>query len=150
MDKISRILPSSSRVTSVDMRDAHAVRPGAPLFGRPSGRSALAQQIRAPHFQPEDITYSNPVDQRNSSIVQDLAEKFFGRNRVDAPEPEEDGFETQPVLYEETSQESSQADKPLVRQADEFDPNPQSQALSFPVSETEAEYSKGQYFDRMA
>ena len=41
MEKISSILPSSPRVSAVDLRDAAPMRPGTPGFGRPEGASAL-------------------------------------------------------------------------------------------------------------
>ncbi|MDX9731104.1 MAG: hypothetical protein RBT63_04980, partial [Bdellovibrionales bacterium] len=41
MEKISGILPSSSRAKPVDPKEASPVRPGTPSFGRPEGVSSL-------------------------------------------------------------------------------------------------------------
>lgn len=41
MQKISGIIPSSARVSNVDMKEAPPVRPGTPGFGRMEGISSL-------------------------------------------------------------------------------------------------------------
>lgn len=45
MDKISGILPSSHRIQSVDMKNAPALRPGAPSFGQPMGMTAVEDRV---------------------------------------------------------------------------------------------------------
>jgi len=85
MEKISRILPPSRRVTAVDTESSQPVRPGAPNQGRPMAKpmdvdvqdrvslSSLANN-RAPE---QNITYSNPKERARAKAVDELAEKFF-------------------------------------------------------------------------
>lgn len=88
MEKISRILPPSRRVATVDVEQSQPVRPGAPEFGRPTQRleiqdrvslrssSNLALQERAP------TTYRNPKESARAKVVEDIAEKFFNPNTI--------------------------------------------------------------------
>ena len=71
MEKISGIIPSTPRVTTVDLQSsASAARPGSPPFGRPMGTSALAENKAA----------------REAEIAKAMSEKFFNSEK---PELEE-------------------------------------------------------------
>ncbi len=72
MDKISQIVSSSPRVGSADAKNAPAVRPGVPSFGRPVGES--------PRFSHNDEELSTA--QRAGLLRSDLDEqrKTPGRN----------------------------------------------------------------------
>lgn len=87
MEKISGIIPSSARTRSVDVSSSQPVRPGAPTWGRPTGRVTPAQTIT-----PEDrVTmsatdalentkapiYNNKAEVSRAKVVTDLAKKFF-------------------------------------------------------------------------
>jgi len=84
MEKISRILPPSRRITASDVESNQPVRPGAPTYGRPS-KSSLEVQDRvslsslANERMPEPTaTYKNPSkDSARAKNVDELAEKFF-------------------------------------------------------------------------
>lgn len=85
MDKISRILPPSRRITAADVESNPPVRPGAPEFGRPS-KSSMDVQDRvslsslANNRTPETpaATYKAPnKDSARAKVVDELAEKFF-------------------------------------------------------------------------
>ena len=84
MEKISRILPPSRRITAADVESNPPVRPGAPEFGRPS-KSSLDVQDRvslsslANNRTPEPAaTYKAPTkDSARAKVVDELAEKFF-------------------------------------------------------------------------
>jgi hypothetical protein len=85
MDKISRILPPSRRVTASDIESNQPVRPGAPEFGRPS-RSSLDVQDRVSlsslanghTAEPAAAVYKNTSkDSTRAKVVDELAEKFF-------------------------------------------------------------------------
>lgn len=84
MDKISRILPPSRRVTATDVESSQPVRPGAPSYGRPT-QQPLDVQDRvslsslANSRTPEtSATYKNPSkDSARAKVVDELAEKFF-------------------------------------------------------------------------
>ncbi|MCB0389738.1 MAG: hypothetical protein KDD58_00535 [Bdellovibrionales bacterium] len=82
MQKISGILPSSSRLTSVDVKDAGAVRPGAPTFGRPVGESNLFKNsvVRSAHqaIQKHNELWSERSEQHDKAqVIQDMADSFF-------------------------------------------------------------------------
>jgi hypothetical protein len=91
MEKISRILPPSRRVTAVDTESSQPVRPGAPEFGRPSSKrmdvqdrvslSSLARE-RSPDAAQEPATYKNPKESARAKAVEDLAEKFFNPKSI--------------------------------------------------------------------
>ena len=94
MEKISGIIPSNARTRSVDVSNSQPVRPGAPTWGRPTGRvTATAQSMT-----PEDrVTMSatdqlenakspvynnkaeltNKVEATRAKVVDELAKKFF-------------------------------------------------------------------------
>lgn len=89
MDKISGILPSSSRVASVDMKEANPVRPGTPSFGRPEGASALRDAklgttaSRAAGISREQLDWRSK-DMQNAATVRELADNFFKGNQKSA------------------------------------------------------------------
>ena len=80
MDKISGIIPSSRRVTAVDMSDAAPIRPGVPAFGRPTGVSAESlskstiSQSATTNF---DIGLKNHKEVAQSALVEDMSKAFF-------------------------------------------------------------------------
>ena len=90
MEKISSILPSSARVTSVDMKESNPVRAGAPGFGR-----AEAQMNRE-RTSPDSIKQATEAqldmhdwrskDLKHASIAKDMADKFFAKNKKDIDE----------------------------------------------------------------
>lgn len=86
MEKISRILPPSPRVTSADLRNSGVARPGAPSFGRPVGVSALAtprfdgmarasEELREFRAQREPTYNKDP----KSQIVERISREFFSK-----------------------------------------------------------------------
>jgi hypothetical protein len=87
MEKISRILPPSRRVTATDVESNQPVRPGAPEFGRPS-RKSLDVEDRlnfssvASNRSAEAATYKNPKEGARAKAIDDLAEKFFNPKTV--------------------------------------------------------------------
>ncbi len=88
MEKISGILPSSSRVSSVDMKEAAPVRPGTPSFGRPEGVSSLKKAkigetaSAAASLSRERLDWKSK-DMQNAAMARDVADRFFkGNNRA--------------------------------------------------------------------
>lgn len=90
MDKISGIIPSNARTRSVDVSSSQPVRPGAPTYGRPTGRVTQAMTVA-----PEDrftvsatdaipskssAVYNNKAELSRAKIVEDLQKKFFEGN----------------------------------------------------------------------
>lgn len=92
MEKISGIIPSSARVSSVDLRDSHPVRPGVPSFGRLVGSSPPSQRITRSHL---DTMLERPMTDREvqqygkAKIIDDLSSGFFMRRlpEAEASEP---------------------------------------------------------------
>lgn len=97
MDKISSILPSSARVSSVDLREAAPVRPGAPGFGRPEGASSLrdgeiarsASRTAATTAQKGDDARHAQMDwrakeERGAAIARSMSDQFFIDRRKEA------------------------------------------------------------------
>lgn len=83
MEKISNILPANPRISSVDHRGAATVRPGAPGFGAPEGKSAGA----AVQFSKSDLatklgkeftsTDWKVRDLAKAGMVDKLSQSFF-------------------------------------------------------------------------
>lgn len=92
MDKISGILPSSYRTRKVDVSQSQPVRPGAPAWGRPVGRTTQALPIptevhdrvdtnltRSPNTESPLTTYKPNPDAAKVKIADDVSAKFFSR-----------------------------------------------------------------------
>lgn len=81
MEKISRVLPPSPRVKSVDLEAAHPVRPGTPTFGIPVGstssdRLTLSNEAKARAFQ-ETLAARNPRQANHAKIAENVTREFF-------------------------------------------------------------------------
>jgi hypothetical protein len=92
MEKISRILPNSARVGSLEMAQERPVRPGAPAFGRPEGTSEVKDRVTLSSLQTnrqlEDLKpYVNPVEAKRAKIVEDISNKFFAKQAKPTPKP---------------------------------------------------------------
>jgi hypothetical protein len=113
MDKISGIIPSSARVTAVDMKES-AVRPGTPSFGRPEGSSALREA--AATAGPVETTASRSAgihqaqldwrskDAKNAAIASEMSNKFFMKAKPEPAELEEDDEPVKNIPVLQTSQ----------------------------------------------
>ncbi|MCB0422922.1 MAG: hypothetical protein KDD61_18115 [Bdellovibrionales bacterium] len=96
MRKISGIIPSSPRVTTVDLANSGASRPGMPTFGRVQGTSSLAKANNAylTSFS-KDISMDpklgrrRPMDpqMRHEQIVADVANGFFLKKAAEHQSP---------------------------------------------------------------
>ncbi len=83
MDKISGIIPSSPRVTNVDMKDSAPVRTSVPLFGRNEAPTRMGDSVS--RLRPEDLM-GNQVgwrakDAKQAQIVNDVASSFFMKSK---------------------------------------------------------------------
>lgn len=87
MEKISGIIPSSPRLSSVDLNEASPVRPGTPSFGRPQGVSTLsepsvsmdtARKGAAIHREMMDW---RSKDERDAAMVAEMSNRFFVKNQ---------------------------------------------------------------------
>lgn len=104
MDKISRILPNSSRTSSVDFAKERPVRPGTPGFGRPDGRADIRDRVTlssiAKASAPQELsTYRNTRDSQRAAVVERIANDFFNTKAAAAPPPE-------PIIAEPTYEPS--------------------------------------------
>ena len=82
MDKISGILPTSSRITTVDLKEAGAARPGAPNFGRPYGESNIERNsiVRSAHRalkRHRELMDMRSKDEVQANIAQKMSDQFF-------------------------------------------------------------------------
>lgn len=102
MEKISGIIPNSARVSSVDMKEAAPVRPGAPGFGRPEGVSSLRETAitqdtagRGVGELRQQLDWRTK-DAQQAGMVQNIADRFFAKNKQSVGGPEVDGNEAFP------------------------------------------------------
>lgn len=100
MDKISRILPSTQRVTTVDLKGSGTSRSGTPSFGREIGVSAMAAKKNG--LDTSDLAtlkMKEQFDQRKietdakAQIIKNMAKDFF----VNQQARNEEKFITQPI-----------------------------------------------------
>lgn len=86
MRKISGIIPSSPRVTTVDLANSGAARPGMPTFGRVPGTSALKNNNKAYMTSFTNEVNGHPhlgrrgqldPTQERAQIVADVSNGFF-------------------------------------------------------------------------
>lgn len=105
MEKLSSILPTSSRVASVDLDEAPPARPGAPTFGRKEGISTVRDRVTLQegikNASAETLYGRNPKDAAHAKMVEDLSRKFFNTRLSDK--------QKDPVLSEKINQEMNSA-----------------------------------------
>lgn len=79
MEKISRILPQSRRMqANIDTSNSQPVRPGAPTFGRPMGRSRTAEVNKAAELADLDarLGLQLPAEDLSSIKSDDIEDKI--------------------------------------------------------------------------
>lgn len=109
MDKISHIVGQSPRVASTDVKNAPAVRPGAPSFGRPIGESPRVshEDGELSTAQRTGLLRDDLAEQKKlrleSKVALDTSNQFFNRpenliptNKI--PAPESQGKSNAPVI----------------------------------------------------
>ena len=83
VDKISGIIPSSARVTNVDMKDSAPVRTSVPLFGRTEAPTRMGDSVS--RLRPEDLVGGQvgwrAKDAKQAQIVNDVANSFFMKSK---------------------------------------------------------------------
>jgi hypothetical protein len=105
VEKISHIVRGSPRVASVDLKNAPAVRPGTPSYGRPIGESpasperTLSTASRAAALQTQ---LSEHRHSDNDRVVQQMADQFF-MSRIRRPQEE---HEFAPSRFEASAADS--------------------------------------------
>lgn len=87
MEKISGILPSSTRITSVDLKSSGSVRAGTPNYGRPVGVTAAAKREMAAADARAQVLHEKQMAKRSgdekADMVQRMADNFFNtRNKA--------------------------------------------------------------------
>jgi hypothetical protein len=138
MEKISSILPSSSRVASVDMKEAAPVRPGVPAFGRPEGVSTPAKQASkdAANEAAKAASSAGHVDWRTKDIqqaalAQEVTNNFFARNKQEAaPVREQSGYDSA-LPGKSVAVQTSAASRPAGFKTDELGNSAAASAKSF-------------------
>lgn len=82
MEKISGILKSNARVTSVDLSEAPPARPGSPAYGRKPGRNSVSDRItlseRAKELAAQEtLMVRDPKEASRAKKVEELNKRFF-------------------------------------------------------------------------
>lgn len=97
MEKISGIIPANHRTKAVDVSGSQPVRPGAPAWGRPTGRvtkTSMADPLEKVSFSNLDVavgkenlenlspksTYNSRGQLAKSQVIEELSKKFFEPN----------------------------------------------------------------------
>ena len=141
MDKISGILPTSARISSVDLADSVAIRPGMPTFGARQGVSALKPVDRV-SFSSTGTNWKDKQLAAND-IVTELTNNFFHNRSTDSmaleSEPQVHIIALVPDVVADVA-----APEPQVGSA----MSPEAYAFASPYSEPqEYEESSGQQLD---
>ncbi|PWU14608.1 MAG: hypothetical protein C5B49_12895 [Bdellovibrio sp.] len=92
MEKLSSILASSPRVKSVDLSNAHPVRPGAPAFGAPVGSAVGDRLSLSPEGKDmalrEAMAQQGPHINSRNQLAKELTRAYFeNRLKTDQFEP---------------------------------------------------------------
>lgn len=93
MEKISGILPTSSRIQAIDTSKSQPARPGAPTLGRSEGKNslgaakavfskeaemaALKAEIDGVPSTPAAKLYKKPTEADHAKIAEDVSRRFF-------------------------------------------------------------------------
>lgn len=94
MEKISGIVPSSRRVSSVDLKNSPPVRPGTPSFGRAQGISTLGEQNKPTTAQlaiakQDELRNKRSLSEKSPAMVQDMADRFFMQKKKESEKVED-------------------------------------------------------------
>jgi hypothetical protein len=148
MQKISGILSASSRVTSVDMKEAPPVRPGTPGFGRPEGVSSLRERpsavdaLRKGRQIQDDLFSARSKESQQAESVAQMSDRFFSRNSREA-----DSVDRTEVLVA----------IPVAIEMDPAESNPagfRTDSVTASLKESESEpdglYPRGSFIDKTA
>jgi len=120
MNKISSIIPTNSRISTVDMKGSMPVRRGVPSFGRevvsPSNHRPLAKTtLEEAAFTNELYQNSKEKMKAQSAMAENIGKEFF---EVTVPEINNSEVEIDMPVIEMpetmTSDISSRADVPLA------------------------------------
>lgn len=117
MEKLSGILPSNARLKSVDLSEAHPVRPGTPAAGRPVGTTSIKDRFTVNSAEKdfalkETLTYKNPKETARAKIAESITNRFF-ETRLEEPSKIDD-FTTQDLGAEFSDLPEIDFTKPVV------------------------------------
>jgi hypothetical protein len=91
MEKVSSILPSKARITSVDTEGAQPARPGAPAFGRPKGTVSIGDRAtisaRAKEMAAKETLLGRSGKEASRAKAVDEINRRFFETRLQKPEP---------------------------------------------------------------
>ena len=128
MEKLSSILPSTGRVTSVDLEEAPPARPGSPTFGRKVGTNTVRDRVSlSPQAKEmaakETLLGKNPKEVSRAKAVGEINRKFFEtrlKPAIESRVPVSEQVAEQQVELEESA--------PIKEQAvSQYEPPTQSQ-----------------------
>jgi len=123
VEKISQIVKGNARVSTVDLKDAAPVRPGAPTFGRPVGESTSRRSF-AESTAHRAAAIHNELMEKKKAVAQDetvnkLAEQFF-MTRIRRPETAEvSAPEFERVDQSLSAREEEETESPFLTEEEE-------------------------------
>ncbi len=107
MEKISGIVKGSARVSSVDLKSAAPLRSGTPSFGRPVAESTQLNTSGPTTAQKAVALHKELAEKRKATdqpqIVQNMADNFFMKNRVEAVPVQDFDFREDVVKADQVS-----------------------------------------------
>jgi len=95
VEKISGIVPTSHRVSSVNLKDSQTMRPGVPTFGANVGKAAInggsqpttAEKAVAAH---NELMARRSGDAHKPALIRDMMDRFFMKNMSESQAPIDD------------------------------------------------------------
>lgn len=109
MKKISGILSSSPRVTSVDLKESPPARPGSPNVGQTQGAVRIGDRVRlserAKELAAQDTMMKiNPREMGKAKIAEQVTKDFFVNRLSDRKPIAEEILEVAPVISSKDNQ----------------------------------------------
>jgi hypothetical protein len=142
MDKISSIIPSSSRVTSVDMKDSSPIRSGVPAFGRSESvnphERAPVDALKSSTEAQKEMSDWRSKDTAQANIAKSVSENFFGKHATEA----------EPTVN--TGRVGASAAVHAFEEDDEIEPSVVSRAASAVTPKRGELYPKGSFLNTVA
>jgi hypothetical protein len=171
MEKISGIIPNSSRVAAVDLKEAPPVRPGTPGFGRAEGVSSLRENAivaqetapKAAGLQMDQMDWRSK-DLFHAKVAQNVTENFFGKNNRAADAKAEDrdpasvsassffnrAMSSKPAGFKSQDIAPIRLSEPEIEGDDEIDIGKPLSMSEIPARQPEGLYPKGSFINRVA
>lgn len=135
MEKLSSILPSSSRITSVDIDESPPARPGSPSFGRKMGVNSVRDRVSlSPQAKEmaasQTLLGKNPKEISQAKAIGELNRRFFDTRlnpteaRISSSEQMVAPMSVPPIEMDESEPAKEQTRSQMVSQYESAAQNP--------------------------